>query len=160
MRGRIAIMREHRLSLADVQAVIATLDPYQGAREYLDWARAHAQVIILSDTFYEFAAPLMLKLGYPTLFCNALEVDAAGNIAGYHLRQEHGKRRSVAAFQSLQFQVVAIGDSYNDTAMLAAADSGILFRPPANIVAEFPQFPVVREYAELRQHIQGMLDGH
>ena len=160
MRGRIAIMREQGLSLADVQAVIATLEPFDGAREYLDWIRSHAQLIILSDTFYEFAAPLMLKLGYPTLFCNSLEVDANGNVTGYHMRQEHGKRRSVVAFQSLEFQVVAIGDSYNDTAMLAAADCGILFRPPANIVAEFPQFPVVREYSELKDSIQRVLDGH
>ncbi|HEX5691884.1 MAG TPA: bifunctional phosphoserine phosphatase/homoserine phosphotransferase ThrH, partial [Roseiflexaceae bacterium] len=121
MRGRIAIMREHNLSLADIQAVIATLEPFDGARDYLDWVRAHAQLIILSDTFYEFAAPLMLKLGYPTLFCNMLEIDAAGNISGYRMRQDHGKRRSVAAFQSLEFQVLAIGDSYNDTAMLAIA---------------------------------------
>lgn len=160
MRGRIAILREQRLTLADIQAVIATLDPFPGAIEYLDWARAQMQVIILSDTFYEFAAPLMVKLGYPTLFCNSLEVDAANNIVGYRMRQDHGKRLSVAAFRSLQFQVVAIGDSYNDTAMLAAADAGILFRPPANIVAEFPQFPVVREYSELRRHIQRMLDDH
>ena len=160
MRGRIAIMREQNLSLADIQAVIATLEPFDGAREYLDWVRAHAQLIILSDTFYEFAAPLMLKLGYPTLFCNMLEIDAAGNIAGYRMRQDHGKRRSVAAFQSLEFQVLAIGDSYNDTAMLATADQGVLFRPPANIVAEFPQFPVAREYEELRRHIQVMLDGN
>jgi phosphoserine/homoserine phosphotransferase len=158
MSGRIAIMREHGLSLADIQAVIATLDPFDGALEYLSWAHAHTQVIILSDTFYEFAAPLMVKLGYPTLFCNSLEIDAAGNIAGYHLRQQHGKRLSVAAFKSLQFQVLAVGDSYNDTAMLAAADTGILFRPPDNIVAEFPQFQVVREYGELRRYIQRMLD--
>jgi phosphoserine/homoserine phosphotransferase len=158
MNGRIAIMREHRLSLADIQDVIATLDPFDGALEYLGWARAHTQVIILSDTFYEFAAPLMVKLGYPTLFCNALDVDAAGNIAGYRLRQQHGKRLSVAAFKSLRFQVLAVGDSYNDTAMLAAADTGILFRPPDNIVAEFPQFQVVREYGELRRYIQRMLD--
>jgi phosphoserine / homoserine phosphotransferase len=158
MNGRIAIMREHRLSLADIQAVIATLDPFDGALAYLSWARAYTQVIILSDTFYEFAAPVMVKLGYPTLFCNSLEIDAAGNIAGYHLRQQHGKRLSVAAFKSLQFQVLAVGDSYNDTAMLAAADTGILFRPPDNIAAEFPQFPVVREYGELRRYIQRMLD--
>jgi phosphoserine/homoserine phosphotransferase len=118
------------------------------------------QLIILSDTFYEFAAPLMLKLGHPTLFCNSLTIDQDGNIAGYQMRQEHGKRLSVAAFKSLQFQVVAIGDSYNDTAMLAAADAGILFRPPDAIAAEFPQFPVMREYAELRCHIEGIIDGN
>ena len=160
MLGRIAILREHKVKLADIQSVIATLDPLPGALEYLEWARAHTQLIILSDTFYEFAAPLMLKLGHPTLFCNSLTIDHDGNIAGYRMRQEHGKQLSVAAFKSLQFQVVAIGDSYNDTAMLAAADTGILFRPPDAIATEFPQFPVMREYAQLRRHIEGMIDGN
>jgi phosphoserine/homoserine phosphotransferase len=159
MLGRIAILREQKLKLADIQSVIATLDPLPGALDYLTWARAHTQLIILSDTFYEFAAPLMLKLGYPTLFCNSLIVDRDDNIVGYRMRQEHGKRLSVAAFKSLEFHVVAIGDSYNDTAMLAAADTGILFRPPHTIAAEFPQFPVMREYAELRQHIERVIDG-
>jgi phosphoserine / homoserine phosphotransferase len=159
MRGRIAILREQKLTLADIQNVIATLDPLPGALDFLEWARAHTQIIILSDTFYEFAAPLMLQLGYPTLFCNSLTIDAANNIVGYRMRQQHGKRLSVAAFRSLQFHVVAIGDSYNDTAMLAAADAGILFRPPDTIAAEFPQFPVMREYDELRCHVQRMIDG-
>jgi phosphoserine/homoserine phosphotransferase len=159
MLGRIAILREQQLTLADIQRVIATLDPLPGALDFLDWARAHTQLIILSDTFYEFAASLMLKLGHPTLFCNSLTIDRHNNIVGYRMRQQHGKRLSVAAFRSLQFHVVAIGDSYNDTAMLAAADAGILFRPPDNIVAEFPQFPVTREYNELRCHVQRMIDG-
>jgi phosphoserine / homoserine phosphotransferase len=159
MRGRIAILREQKLTLSDIQRVIATLDPLPGALDFLDWARAHTQLIILSDTFYEFAAPLMLQLGYPTLFCNSLTIDRDNNIIGYQMRQQHGKRLSVAAFRSLQFHVVAIGDSYNDTAMLAAADAGILFRPPDTIAAEFPQFPVMREYDELRCHIQEMADG-
>jgi phosphoserine/homoserine phosphotransferase len=135
--------------LADIQAVIATVDPLPGALAFLDWARDQMQVIILSDTFYEFAAPLMVKLGQPTLFCNTLEVDAANNIAGYRLRQTDGKRKAVAALKSLDFYVIAMGDSYNDTTMLAEANSGILFRPPANIVAEFPQFPVLHEYDRL-----------
>jgi phosphoserine/homoserine phosphotransferase len=101
----------------------------------------------------------MLQLGYPTLLCNSLAVDAADNIVGYQMRQQHGKRLSVAAFRSLQFHVLAIGDSYNDTAMLATADSGILFRPSANVAAEFPQFPVLREYDELRCHVERMLHG-
>ena len=150
MRGRIDILREHRLTLADIQAVIATIDPLPGAREFLDWARAQMQVIILSDTFYEFAAPLMVKLGQPTLFCNALEVDSAGAIAGYQLRLADGKRHAVAALRAINFRVVAMGDSYNDTTMLAEADQGILFRPPANVIAEFPQFPVLTEYDQLR----------
>jgi phosphoserine/homoserine phosphotransferase len=158
MRGRIQILHDQGLTLNDIQAVITTIDPLPGALDYLSWARATMQLIILSDTFYEFAAPLMHKLGYPTLFCNSLEVDAQQQIIGYHLRQQHGKRSSVAAFRSLAFRVLAVGDSYNDTAMLAAADAGILFRPPENIVAEFPQFPVIREYDELRAYIQRMLD--
>ncbi len=159
MRGRIQILRDHGLRLADIQDVIATIDPLPGALDFLIWVRAHMQLVILSDTFYEFAAPLMHKLGYPTLFCNMLEVDENDQIAGYQLRQEHGKRLSVAAFRSLEFRVLAVGDSYNDTAMLAAADTGILFRPPDQIVAEFPQFPVLREYDELRAYIQKVLDG-
>jgi len=157
MAGRIAILREHKLTLADIQAVIATVDPLPGALEFLDWARDQMQVIILSDTFYEFAAPLMVKLGQPTLFCNTIAVDANNNIAGYQLRQIDGKRKAVAALQSLDFRVVAMGDSYNDTTMLGVADAGILFRPPANIVAEFPQFPVLYEYDRLRKHLMSIL---
>jgi phosphoserine/homoserine phosphotransferase len=153
MAGRIAILREHKLTLADIQAVIATIDPVPGALEFLDWARDQMQVFVLSDTFYEFAAPLMLKLGRPTLFCNTILADAGNSISGYRLRQADGKRKAVAALQSLAFRVVAMGDSYNDTTMLGAADAGILFRPPANIVAEFPQFPVLYEYEQLREHL-------
>jgi phosphoserine/homoserine phosphotransferase len=155
MRGRIATLREHRLTLTDIQAVIATIEPLPGARDFLDWARAQMQVIILSDTFYEFAAPLMVKLGQPTLFCNTLEVDSANAIAAYHLRQNDGKRKAVAALRSLDFGVIAVGDSYNDTTMLAEANQGILFRPPANVIAEFPQFPVLTEYDELKQILIG-----
>jgi phosphoserine/homoserine phosphotransferase len=160
MQGRIAILREHNLTLADIQAVIATIDPLPGALEFLDWARAQTQVIILSDTFYEFAAPLMVKLGRPTLFCNTILVDQANNIAGYRLRQTDGKRKAVAALKSLDFHVIAMGDSYNDTTMLAEADAGILFRPPANIVAEFPQFPVLHEYDKLREHLMSTYRSH
>lgn len=156
MRGRIAILREQRLTLADIQDVIATIEPLPGALEFLDWARAQTQVVILSDTFYEFAAPLMAKLGQPTLFCNSLEIDSANAIAGYQLRQSDGKRKSVAALRGLNFRVIAMGDSYNDTTMLAEADAGILFRPPANVAAEFPQFPVLTEYYELQQKLVPM----
>jgi len=157
MRGRIAILREHKLTLADIQAVIAAVDPLPGALEFLEWARVQMQVIILSDTFYEFAAPLMVKLGQPVLFCNAIEVDADNHIAGYQLRQTDGKRKAVTALKSLDFHVIAMGDSYNDTTMLGEADAGILFRPPANIVAEFPQFPVLYEYDRLREHLVSVL---
>ena len=151
MRGRIAILAEHKLGLPDIQAVIATMDPLDGALDFIEWLRSRTQVIILSDTFAEFAQPLMRKLGWPTLFCNSLEVDPSGHITGYRLRIDDGKRRAVVALRSLNFRVVAAGDSYNDTTMLAAADAGILFRPPANVVTDFPQFPVTTTFAELRE---------
>ncbi len=150
MRGRLAILDEHKLGLPDIQAVIGAMDPLDGAPEFLDWLRSRQQVIILSDTFTQFAAPLMRKLGWPTLFCNALEVDGQGRITGYRLRLPDGKRRAVEALRGLAFRVVAAGDSYNDTTMLAAADAGILFRPPQNVIADFPQYPVTRTFAELR----------
>ncbi|HZP41617.1 MAG TPA: bifunctional phosphoserine phosphatase/homoserine phosphotransferase ThrH [Candidatus Binatia bacterium] len=150
MRGRLAILERHGLGLPDIQAVIERMAPLDGAVAFLDWLRDRAPVVILSDTFYEFAAPLLRKLGHPTLFCNALETDARGRLTGYRLRLPDGKRRAVEALRALAFRVVAAGDSYNDTTMLAAADAGILFRPPANVVADFPQFPVARTYDELR----------
>src|ERR1051325_7044450 len=151
MRGRIEILDRHRLKLADVQQVIGEMEPLDGAQACLEWLRESFQVIILSDTFDQFSQPLMRKLGWPTLFCNTLEIDAAGRIAGYRLRQRDGKRRAVEAVHTLAYRVIAAGDSYNDTSMLAAADAGILFRPPDNVAREFPQFPVTRSYAELRQ---------
>ena len=157
MRGRIQILREHRLSLDDIQAVINTIEPLPGALDFLHWARAQTQLIILSDTFYEFAAPLMVKLGQPTLFCNTLEVDSSHAITGYRLRQHDGKRKAVAALRGLDFRVIAMGDSYNDTTMLVAADIGVLFRPPPNVVAEFPQFPVLHEYTELQMYLMEQL---
>ena len=150
MRGRIAILDEHKLTLRDIQAVIDTMAPLDGALGFLDWLRSRSQVIILSDTFAEFAQPLMRKLGWPTLFCHTLEVEPSGRIAGYRLRLADGKRRAVEALRSISFRVVAAGDSYNDTSMLGAAEAGILFRPPANVVADFPQFPVTTTYDELR----------
>ncbi len=150
MRGRLAILDEHGLGLPDIQAVIGGMEPLDGAQAFLGWLRSRTQVIILSDTFAEFAQPLMRKLGWPTLFCNGLEVEASGRIAGYRLRIADGKRRAVESLRALAFRTVAAGDSYNDTTMLAAADAGILFRPPANVVADFPQFPVTTSYDELR----------
>ena len=150
MRGRIAILDEHKLGLPDIQAVIATMDPLDGALDFIEWLRSRTQVIILSDTFAEFAKPLMRKLGWPTLFCHGLEVEPSGRIAGYRLRIDDGKRRAVEALRSIAFRTVAAGDSYNDTTMLKAADAGILFRPPANVIADFPQFPVTTTYDELR----------
>jgi len=150
MLQRIDILDRHRLKLSDIQTVIGTMDPLDGAGAFLDWLRERFQVIILSDTFEQFSKPLMRKLGYPTLFCNALEIDDTGRIGGYRLRQKDGKRKAVEALRQLCFRVVAAGDSYNDTTMLAAADAGILFRPPDNVVRDFPQFPVTRTYGELR----------
>lgn len=151
MKRRLGILDQHRLTLPDIQAVIATMEPLEGATEFLAWLRERCQVIILSDTFYEFAHPLMQRLAYPTLFCNRLEVDRNGRIVNYHLRQPDQKRQSVTALKSLRFLVIAAGDSYNDTSMLAEADAGIFFRPPDTISKEFPQFPVTQTYAELKE---------
>jgi phosphoserine/homoserine phosphotransferase len=151
MRQRLAILDEQRLTLCDIQDVIGRMRPLEGACEFLDWLRERTQVIILSDTFAQFAAPLMRQLGWPTLFCHALEVDpGTSRITGYRLRIDDGKRRAVAALRALAFRVVAAGDSYNDTTMLGAADAGILFRPPQNVIDDFPQFPVTYTYAELQ----------
>jgi phosphoserine/homoserine phosphotransferase len=150
MQGRIRILAEHGLGIRDIQQVIAGMEPLPGANECLAWLRERYQVLILSDTFYQFAKPLMRQLGEPTLFCHDLEIDAAGRVAGYRLRQEDSKRKAVQALRGLQFTTIAAGDSYNDTAMLAEADAGILYRPPENVVREFPQFPVARSYDELR----------
>ena len=151
MRRRLAILAEHGLVLADIQAVIGSLRPLEGAAEFLHDLRERFQVLILSDTFYEFADPLMRQLGRPTLLCHRLEVDAAGRVVDYHLRMADQKREAVKALHRLHFKVIAAGDSYNDTAMLGEADAGILFRPPDNVVREFPHFPVTHSYAELRK---------
>lgn len=150
MQQRLRILAEHGLTLDQIQAVIATLKPLPGAVEFLDWLRGHFQVVILSDTFYEFALPLMQQLGYPTLLCHRLEANAEGQIVAYHLRQKDPKRQAVKAFQALNMQCIAAGDSYNDTTMLAQAERGILFSAPAQVRAEFPQFPAVDTYAELQ----------
>lgn len=151
MKRRLGILDEHKLRLADIQSVIATMRPLAGATEFIGWLRERCQVIIVSDTFSEFALPLMRQLGYPTIFCNRLEVDRAGRIVNYHLRQPDQKRASVLALKSLRFRVLATGDAYNDTSMLGAADAGVFFRPPENVAKEFPQFPVVHTYEELKE---------
>ncbi|MCM2334802.1 MAG: bifunctional phosphoserine phosphatase/homoserine phosphotransferase ThrH [Anaeromyxobacteraceae bacterium] len=153
MRFRLELLRKHGLKLEDIQEVIAGMGPEPGAKAFLDALRERYQVIILSDTFYEFAMPLMAQLGMPTLFCHRLETDAEGFVAAYHLRQPDQKRQAVKAFKGLAFRCIAAGDSYNDTAMLGEAHAGILFRPPDNVVREFPQFPVTRDYAALRAEI-------
>lgn len=150
MRGRLRILEREGLRLSDIQGVIAELSPLEGATGFLGWLREEFQVVILSDTFYEFAEPLMRQLGWPTLFCHRLEVDANERIVDYQLRQADSKRQAVKAFRALNFRVIASGDSYNDTSMLGEADAGILFCPPKNVVEEFPQYPVARSYAELK----------
>jgi len=155
MRFRLALLRRHGLKLADIQAVIGGMAPMDGAREFLDELRSRYQVIILSDTFYEFADPLMRQLGRPTLFCHRLIVDADGYVADYKLRQPDQKRQAVNALKRLNYRVIAAGDSYNDTGMLQAADAGFFIHPPASIVAQFPQFPVNHSYTELKAAIDG-----
>ena len=154
MQFRLALLREHALKLADIQAVIGGMAPMDGAKDFLDDLRSRYQVIILSDTFYEFADPLMQQLGRPTLFCHRLVVDGEGFVADYKLRQPNQKFHAVNALKSLNYQVIAAGDSYNDTGMLAAADAGFFIHPPPGIVAQFPQFPVNHSYAELRAAIE------
>ena len=159
MTGRLAILNEHGLKLADIQEVIGTLAPLEGARAFLDELRSNAQVVILSDTFLEFAKPLMEQLAWPTIFCHDLEIDAEGRVGNYRLRQPDQKRKAVAAFRSLNYRVIAAGDSYNDTTMLGEADTGFLFRSPDNVKAEFPQFRSAEEYDELMGLIRGELTG-
>ena len=150
MAGRLRILRQHKLGLPDIQQVIAAMGPMDGAREFLDALRDVYQVVILSDTFYEFAQPLMRQFGRPTLFCHSLEADADGVLVDYRLRMPDQKREAVKRFRELNFEVVAAGDSYNDTAMLAAADRGVLFSCPDNVAREFPQFRRTERYDELR----------
>lgn len=151
MKQRLAILDEHKLTITDIQDVIDKMGPLDGATEFIAWLRERCQVIILSDTFYQFALPLMRQLGFPTLFCNQLEIDDSGRIVNYHMRMHNQKKHSVAAFKSLNFFTMAAGDAYNDTAMLAEADAGFFFRPPARLPKEFPQFPVTQTYAELQE---------
>jgi phosphoserine/homoserine phosphotransferase len=150
MRFRIDLLTRHGLKLADIQKVIDGMGPMAGARDFLDDLRSRYQVLILSDTFYEFADPLMRQLGRPTLLCHRLETDAQGYVTRHVLRMPDQKRAAVKALHGLNFQVIAAGDSYNDTAMLGEADAGFFIHPPENIVAQFPQFPVTRSYPELR----------
>jgi phosphoserine / homoserine phosphotransferase len=153
MRYRLDLLRQHKLGLPDIQKVIAETGPMAGAKDFLDDLRKHFQVIILSDTFYEFAMPLMAQLGMPTLFCHKLEADADGFLVNYNLRMPNQKKEAVKRFKEINFKVIAAGDSYNDTAMLGEANAGILFSPPENVIREFPQFPVTMNYVELKNEI-------
>jgi len=153
MKRRLAILDEHKLTIADIQDVIDKMGPLDGAPEFVRWLRERCQVIILSDTFYQFALPLMRQLGFPTLFCNQLEIDQSGKILAHHMRMQNQKKHSVAAFKSLNFFTMAAGDAYNDTAMLGEADAGFFFRPPDHLPKEFPQFPVTNTYGELQERL-------
>lgn len=157
MRGRMEILARQGLTLADIQQVIAGMEPLPGAAEFLAWMRQAAQMVIITDSFYEFVTPFLPKLGWPMVFAHTLEVNAAGMMAGYRLRVAGGKRMAVESFRTLGFRTAAVGDSYNDTAMLSAADQGILFRPPDNVIRDFPQFPVARTYSDLRGEIEQFL---
>lgn len=150
MKRRIAILDQHKLTIADIQEVIARMGPLEGAGDFVAWLRERCQVVILSDTFYQFALPLMRQLGFPTLLCNQLEIDAKGKIVAHHMRMQNQKKHSVAAFKALNFFTMAAGDAYNDTAMLGEADAGFFFRPPDHLPKEFPQFPVTQTYEELQ----------
>jgi phosphoserine/homoserine phosphotransferase len=149
MRRRLEILDEHGLGIAEIQDAIARMGPLPGAGEFLAQLRERFQVLILSDTFAQFARPIMRQLGWPTLFCHELAIDPAGRIRDYHLRMPDQKRHAVRALRELRFRVIAAGDSYNDTAMLAEADAGLLFRPPDNVVRDFPQYPVTASHVEL-----------
>ena len=151
MKQRLRLLNENQLGLHDIQEVIATMVPLPGAIGFVDWLKEHFQVVILSDTFYEFSHPLMRQLNFPTLFCHRLVTDENGAIIDYKLRQEDPKRQCVMAFHGLNYRVIASGDSYNDTTMLSEADAGILFKAPDKVIEEFPQFPSVTSYDELKQ---------
>lgn len=151
MTMRLNELAKHNLGLKEIQEVIGTLRPLEGASEFVDWLRERFQVVILSDTFYEFAGPLMAQLGYPTLLCHNLGVDDSGKVVNYNLRQNNPKRQAIVGFKSMYYRTIAAGDSYNDTTMLAEADAGILFHAPDNVIREFPQYPAVHTYEDLRQ---------
>ncbi len=151
MRQRLNLLQQHQLGLPDIQEVIASMEPLPGAIDFIKWLKKRFQLIILSDTFYEFSHPLMEQLDFPTLFCHRLITDSNGRITDYKLRQKDPKRESVKALHGLNFRVIACGDSYNDTSMLEEADAGILFKAPDNVIEEFPQYPAVHSYQDLKE---------
>ncbi|MFT7559067.1 MAG: phosphoserine/homoserine phosphotransferase [Flavobacteriales bacterium] len=150
MTMRLAELDKAGLGINEIQEVISTLSPLEGAADFVNWLRERFQVIILSDTFYQFAGPFMKQLGYPTLLCHNLTINDSGRVVDYNLRQANPKRQSIVAFKSIYYRTIAAGDSYNDTTMLTEADAGILFKAPQNVITEFPQFPAVHTYEDLR----------
>jgi len=159
MRMRLGILAEHKLRLADIQDVIAGMDILPGAQEFLGWVRAVVPLIIITDSYYELVAPFLPKLYYSTVFAHRLEVDEQGTIVGYRLRTVHAKRKALASLRDLGFRTMSVGDSYNDIGMLTQADHGVLFRPPANVSADYPHFPVVHDYAALQEEVSRFLHG-
>jgi len=157
MTRRLSILKENNLKIQDIQRVIATLEPLDGALDVLTWLREQAQIIILSDTFEEFATPMMAKLNYPTLFCHNLTVDGSGNITGYNIRINNQKARAVKALKGLNYHVIAFGDSYNDIGMIQEADQGFFFNPPETVMIDYPEIPVTRSYRDLKSMIGAAL---
>ncbi len=158
MKKRLSILAEHKITIHDIQEVVAEMEPLPGALDFLDWLRARMPVIIVSDTYTQFAGPLMEKLGWPTLFCHTLTIGGDGAVLDYNLRHPDAKRETVHALKRLNYDIIAIGDSYNDIPMLQDADAGILFNPPETVTAEYPQFPVTRDYAAVRDRIGRLLE--
>ncbi len=158
MQYRLNILSENNLKINDIQRVISSIEPYDGALEMIRWLKKVARLIVVSDTFVEFADPLMEKLERPTLFCHNLNIDNEGNIRGYQLRQKDPKRMVVKALKSINYKVIAFGDSFNDVSMLEEADKPILFSPPQNVIDDYPQFPVVHEYNELKELLTDMMN--
>lgn len=159
MKKRLAILKENNLKLKDIQKVIEGMDPLPGALDFLNWLRARTQVVIVSDTYVQFMGPLMEKLGYPTLFCHTLQIGEDGSVTGYRLRQKDGKRKTVQALKTLNYNIVAMGDSYNDIAMLKEADKGVLFCPPANVVEDYPELPVAESYDQIKEILENTFTG-
>ena len=157
MNKRLAVLKKHGLTLKDIQDVIATIEPLPGALDFIEWIKSRTQLIIVSDTFREFADPLMRQLNRPTLFCHSLSVDENHNITGYNLRQKDPKRKVVQALKTLEYNVIAFGDSYNDVTMLEEADKGILFCPPQNVINDYPQFEVACDYVQLKKMLENYI---
>ena len=157
MKNRIEILKKNGITLKDIQEIISNMELLPGAREFLDWIRSLAQIVIVTDSFIEFVMPFMKKLGYPICFCHNLETDKEGIINNYQIRIREMKKQTVLALKRLNYEIIAVGDSYNDIPMLSEAKYGILFRPPKNVIDEFPQFPVVDEYSELKDLISNYL---
>lgn len=158
MKHRLDLLKKNKLTIHNIRNVISHIEPLEGATEFISWLRSRTQVIVVSDTYTEFAGPLMEKLGYPILFCNHLTIDKEGNITDYNLRQQNGKMHIVEAMHNLNYKVIAVGDSYNDINMLRKAEVGILFRPPQNVINDHSDLPVVNSYEELKNIVSEILE--